>query len=284
MSDLADKLAQAIKKRENNINNWVWLNKNGESVRFLDMSIEDLQKAYNHCLDMLYRKSNYKFGKLEVRKNIQKIHQSCNAELLHRYIQHDLAIDMFKTNKDILDYINRFKETNGALNEDSITMMFSNLPKEFETLTIGDLLKACLDACEPINRKLISNEFIMSLGIWLTDEDKKDLTEYDSNGKLRPWIEVMKERLFIDSGYFKVVPTGLNYSELRALLNLETRTKVSMVPSATLLLLRDKILLLLDNDLEYHIRKWTNLKEQIENVANYKGWKLVNKYNDNQES
>jgi hypothetical protein len=150
------------------------------------MSEEDLQKAYNHTLDMLYRKTNYKFGKLEVRKNIQKIHRSCNAELLHRYIQHDLTIDIFKTNKDILDFINRFKEANGVTNDDSITLMFSNLPKEFETLTIGDLLLACLDACEPINRKLISDEFIMSLGIWLTEDEKKDLTEYDENGKLRP--------------------------------------------------------------------------------------------------
>ena len=91
----------------------------------------------------------------------------------------------------------------------------------------------------------------------------------------------MKERLFIDGGYFRVVPTGLSYAELRALLNLEQRTRVSSVPSATLTLLRDKILLLLDNDLEYHIKKWTNLKEQIENVATYKGWTLVNKYNEN---
>ena len=278
MSDLADKLTQAMEKRANSIDNWTWINKNGESIRLLDMSLDELQKAYTHTLDMLYRKTNYKFGKLEVRKNIQKLHESCNAELLHRYIQHDLAIEMFKTNKDILDFINKFKEVNGATNEDLITTMFDNLPKEFETLTIGDLLKACLDACEPINRKLISNEFIISLGIWLTEDEKKDLTEFDENGKLRPWVEVMKERLFIDGGYFRVVPTGLSYAELRSLLNLESRTRVSLVPTATLKLLRDKILLLLDNDLEYHIKKWSILKEQIENVAIYKGWNLVNKY------
>lgn len=283
MSDLANKLSQAIEKRNNNINNWAWINKNGESIKLLDMSEEDLQKAYNHTLDMLYRKTNYKFGKLEVRKNIQKIHRSCNAELLHRYIQHDLTIDIFKTNKDILDFINRFKEANGVTNDDSITLMFSNLPKEFETLTIGDLLLACLDACEPINRKLISDEFIMSLGIWLTEDEKKDLTEYDENGKLRSWIQVMKERLFIDGGYFRVVPTGLSYAELKALLNLEQRTRVSSVSSGTLALLRDKILLLLDNDLEYHIKKWNTLKDQIESVAAYKGWNLVNKYNDTKE-
>ena len=81
----------------------------------------------------------------------------------------------------------------------------------------------------------------------------------------------MKERLFIDGGYFRVVPTGLSYAELKALLNLEQRTRVSSVSSGTLALLRDKILLLLDNDLEYHIKKWNTLKEQIEVVAAHKG-------------
>lgn len=283
MSDLADKLTQAINKRANSIDNWTWINKSGESVRLLDMAIDELQKAYNHTLDMLYRKTNYKFGKLEVRKNIQKLHTSCNAELFRRYLLHETPIDIFNTNKDIIDFINAFKESNHVTNQDYVTTMFSNLPKEFETLLIGDLVNACLDLCEPINRKLISDEFIMSLGIWLTEDEKKDLTEFDENNNLRPWIQVMKERLFINGGYFKVLPTGLSYSELRALLNLTQRTKVSTIASSTLMLLRDKILLLLDNDLEYHIKKWTNLKDQIEYVAEYKGWSLVNKYNVNKE-
>ena len=277
MSDLADKLTQAIENKKNDINQWVWINKNGESIRLLDMDFDALQNAYNHTLDMLYRKTNYKFGKLEVRKNIQKIYTSCNAELLHRYIQHELTIDIFKTNRDVLDFINNFKEQNKVTNNDNITLMFNNLPKEYENLTIGDLLRACLDALDPINRKLISNEFIMSLGIWLTEDEKRDLTDFE-NGKLRPWIQVMKERLFIDSGYFRVTPTGLSYTELRALLNLEPNARVSGVPSATLRLLRDKILLLLDNDLEYHIKKWTELQEKIETVASYKNWELKNKY------
>lgn len=280
MSDLGDKLSKAIEKRSNDINSWVWITKNNEQVRLIDMSLEDLQHCYTHTLDMLYRTTNYKFGKYEVRKNIRKIYDACNAELLHRYIQHELNTDIFRTNKDILDYINKFKEVNHVTNEDSITVMFSGLPKEYESLLIGDLVKACLDSLEPINRRIISDEFIMSLGIWLTDEDKKDLTEFDARGKMRPWVQVMKERLFIDGGFFRVNPSGLSYNELRGLINLESRAKVSTVPSATLRLLRDKVLLMLDNDLEYHIKKWKDLQVKIETVAEYKGWELVNKYNN----
>lgn len=278
MSDLGDKLSKAIEKRNNDINSWTWITKNGDAVRLIDMDADELQKCYTHALDMLYRTTNYKFGKYEVRKNIHRIYNSCNAELMHRFIQHELNTEIFKTNRDILDYVNKFKEVNHFTNDDSITNMFDGLPKEYETLTIGDLVKACLDSLEPINRRLISNEFIMSLGVWLTDEDKKDLTEYDSQHKLRPWLQVMKERLFIDGGFFRVTPSGLSYPELRSLINLESRAKVSTVPSATLRLLRDKILLMLDQDLEYHIKKWSDLEHKIEEVAKYKGWELVNKY------
>lgn len=278
MSDLGDKLSKAIEKRNNNIDSWVWINKDGEEVRLIDMAVDELQKCYTHTLDMLYRTTDYKFGKYEIRKNIHKIYNSCNAELMHRFIQYELNTTLFKTKRDILDYINKFKEVNHLTNENPITDMFEGLPKEYESLTIGDLIQACLDCLEPVNRRLISNNFIMSLGIWLTDEDKKNLTEYDEFGNLRPWLQVMKERLFIDGGFFKVTPSGLSYSELRGLINLESRAKVSNIPSSTLRLLRDKILLMLDQDLEYHIKKWKDLQEKIEEVAKYKGWKLINKY------
>lgn len=278
MSDLADKLTKAIEYKENDMNFWVWLDPSNKSIRLMDLDAGELQNVYNHTLDMLYRKTNYKFGKYQIRKNIQNMYSACNAELFRRYLSHDTTLELFKTNKNILDYINAFKEQTGSTNEDSISVAFSNLPKEFENLKINDLLNACLDVLYPISRKIISNQFIMSIGIWFTNEDKKDLTEFDENGNLRPWIKVMKERLFIDGGFFKVTPSGLSYNELRSLLNIEDNAKVSALPSFTLKLLRDKILLILDNNLEYHINKWNTIKSRIEKVAEYKGWPLNNKY------
>lgn len=277
MSDLADKLSKAIENRNNNLNNWTWKDKTGTEVKLVDLDVEQLQKAYTHVLDMLYRKSDYKFGKYEVRKNIDKIYTSCNSELFLRYILHEAPVQLFTTNAEVLNAINSFKESSGITNDSNVCEMFNSVPKEFESLTIGDLLNACLDCLEPINRRLISDDFIMSIGVWLTEPEKKELTEFE-NGKLRPWLDVMKERLFINDNYFRVTPTGLSYTELRLLLNLESRAKVSSTPSATLKLLRDKVLLLLNNDLEYHIKKWTDLKSKIESVATYKGWGLKNKY------
>lgn len=69
-------------------------------------------------------------------------------------------------------------------------------------------------------------------------------------------------------------PQGLSYSEFRSIVRLEGRPKFSTIPTNTISLLRDKLLLLLDHDLEYHINKWEVLKEKLEAVAMQKGFIL----------
>ena len=78
------------------------------------------------------------------------------------------------------------KKSNNLADTDSVTTLFSHLPKEFESVTLDLLLSACLDQLDLINRKMISDNFILSQGIWLTEAEKVDLTEYDENGQVRP--------------------------------------------------------------------------------------------------
>jgi hypothetical protein len=49
------------------------------------------------------------------------------------------------------------------------------------------------------------------------------------------------------------------------------------LPSSTLKLMRDKVLVLLDADTDYHIEKWKSLKRNIERVCEYKGIVLKEK-------
>jgi len=70
---------------------------------------------------------------------------------------------------------------------------------------------------------------------------------------------------------------GLSYAEFRALVQLGDSPKFSVLPTTTLKLLRDKIFLLLDNDLNYHIDKWNTIKDQILKVAEYKNINLIPK-------
>jgi hypothetical protein len=111
----------------------------------------------------------------------------------------------------------------------------------------------------------------------LTNEEKKDLTEYDSEGNMRKWLDVVKERLFLPNIRLRIDQKGLSYTEFRALIQLGDSPKFSALPTTTLKLLRDKIFLLLDNDLNYHIDKWNTIKDQILKVAEYKNINLIPK-------
>ena len=268
MSDLQEMLTQAFDDRDKDINRWTWKMSNGAEIKMVDMTYDQLQRAYWHVIDMLYNKDPYHPGVQRKRDQVRKMWDCANTELLLRYILHECRIDVLKTNKDLLDFISAHKREHGLKNSDTVDKIFTGLPDVFSSVTIDMLLSACLDSLDAFNRRLISDKFILSLGIWLTEDEKKDLTEYDSNGRYRSKKDVIKERLFLNNNVeLRFNPQGLSYNEFRAIVRLEGRPKFSNIPTNTVTLLRDKILLLLDHDLEYHINRWSTLKEKIEAVA-----------------
>lgn len=206
--------------------------------------------------------------KYAIRENIHRTWDACNTELFVRYLLHDCNTDI-KTKKDILDYINSQKALHeeSILNE-SISILFSGLDPIFEKVTVDRLMDACFDKLDVLNKKMITDKFILAQGIWLTDEEKVELTEVDKNGRLRNRMEVIKERLCLDPTIkLRVSPTGLSFAEFRSLVQLTTLPKISSLSTIALKTLRDKILLLLDNDLNYHIDKWNTLMSNIQRVA-----------------
>lgn len=281
MSELGDKLVNAIEAKTNDKNRWLWKASNGKEIRMMDMDYAQLQQAFWHCEDMLYNKDVHHPGLYRKLEFIEKAWENANAELLLRYVLHDCHIDTLRTNKDLLDFINQHKQVNNLKNSDYVSNLFDGLPTEFMNVTIDKLLSACLDSLEAFDRRLISDKFLLSLGIWLTNDEKKELTEYDSEGKFRPRKDVIKERLFLNNNAnIWFVSSGLSYAEFRALVRLEGRPKFSLLPTSTVKLLRDKILLLLNQDLTYHIDIWMDLKHKIYEIANYKNFTLRTKYDN----
>lgn len=277
ITEFGDALKNAMTNKINDLNQYVWKGKDGKEIRLLDMSPDELQKVYNHTTDMLYNTNKYTPGKLQVKKNIRTLISHCNAELLKRYIIHECNVDILKSPIEIIQFIRDSKKANNLTDTDSVTTLFNHLPKEFEPITLDLLLSSCLDQLDIINRKMISDNFILSQGIWLTDSEKADLTEYDSNGQIRPWMEVIKERLILPNIKLRVDPKGFSYSEFRSLIHLSPLPKISSLPTDTLRLLRDKVFILLDADTDYHIAKWEEIKSNIEKVAEYKKITLIKK-------
>lgn len=91
--------------------------------------------------------------------------EDCNAELLLRYILYDLDIDILKTSRDLLNLINQFRSVNKIQDSDSVSVIFDNLPNVFESVSIIKLVRACFDRLGIINKKIISDKFILSQGI-----------------------------------------------------------------------------------------------------------------------
>lgn len=279
MTDFGDTLTKAIElgkeRARTDINNLVWKYKNGTTKRLMDMDADELQKVNNHCESMLYSTSRSVPGKFQIKKILERTYENVNAELFMRYVLYELNIDGLKTNKDLFDFITANKASKGVKDADYITTIFSGVPTIFEKVTIDRLLSACFDKLDAINRKIISDKFIISQGIWLTKEEKEDLTEYDSNGKMRDRMDVVRERLVLNNVKLRIDRKGLSYNEFRSLVKLDQYPKISSLPTTTLKLLRDKILLLLDNDLNYHINKWENILQNVQKVAAQKNIQLV---------
>lgn len=279
MTDFGDTLNRAIEtskeRARTDVNNLVWKYKNGTSKRLMDMDQDELQKCYDHCNSMLYSKAKVTPGKYTIKQIINRTYENVNAELFMRYILHELTLEMFKTNKDLFDFIIAQKSSLNLKDSDYVTTIFTNVPTIFEKVTIDRLLSACFDKLDALNRKIISDKFIVSQGIWLTNEEKKELQEF-VDGKQRDFMDVIKERLILNNSLrLRIDRKGLSYNEFRSLVKLDQYPKISSLPTATLTLLRDKILLLLDYDVEYHIAKWENLISNIKKVAEKKDVILV---------
>jgi hypothetical protein len=72
---------------------------------------------------------------------------------------------------------------------------------------------------------------------------------------------------------------GLTYTELRAMLTLKSK-KYSDLTTDQLLTLRNKVLYRFSDEIDYHISQWEERIEQLEKVANLKGFSLI----DNKET
>ena len=136
-------------------------------------------------------------------------------------------------------------------------------------------MDGCLDSLGVFDKSHLSLNFIIKLGVWFTNSEKKELEERDEKtGKLKDRIDVIMERHRLKANARpRTLQTGLSYAEFRAMLNLKSK-KYSELTTDQLVALRNKVLFRFQNEIEYHASQWEDRIKQIKEVAAAKGISL----------
>jgi len=284
MTVMREKLMEAIEAKNNDTKSFVWkfarkADGTQEEVHLVDATPEQLNAFYKHCKSMLYSEDKLNPGRHVLLKIIEEQRKKCNVELFLRKLESGSICSDNRPYprhlyiQDIRSYMNSHKEDfpSNELKEISISSISGGLPREFGRISIDEVLNGCLDQLGYFDNKHITFSFILNLGVYLTPTEMKEFDEKDKDGNTRSKLEVIKERLGIKpSVRLTVKPTGLNFNELRAMVNLKSK-KYSDLTTDQLTVLRNKVLFRLENEVMFHIEQWEERMRQIELVAKERG-------------
>jgi len=240
--------------------------------RLIDMSEKELKNAYEHCKTMLFNKDNKNPGRYLVLDVINDQKNRCGVELFLRE-----AIDQadVTTRFNLIGLINTFMNSlTGDIDKKKLVLsdMFS-VDKIYENLPLTLVMDGCLDRLGVFNKKHITRAFILRQGIWLTSSESKDLLGefFDTTDRLSIIRENLNikdiEKLFLNS-------KGINFTQMRAMLNLKPNKKYRELTSVQLETLRYRILFDLEQTVKNHIESWETRMEEIEICTDHLGFKL----------
>lgn len=297
---MGEKMQEALEQSANNIENFTWKGPkkevNGkriqETIKMVDATPEQLKEWYKHCQSMLYSTDKKFPGRYVLLNIVEEQRMKCNVELYLRWLENKYQTDIPKVRRAVPRFLylqdvrNVLQEHENILSKDrysttpiSVVKLdyIENPPSEFRDVTISQVIDGCLDVLGVYDKSHLSLKFITKLGVWFTDKEMNDLLERDAEGNIRNRIDVIKERHNLRQ-VVKLKPNfkGLKYSELRAMLNLKPIKKYSELTTDQLVVLRDKVLFRFEEEIEFHISQWKEIINQLEKVANSKGFSLIN--------
>jgi len=280
---LGEKMKEAIDKKQSDITRFIWKGRKERGAdgkykqtekRLVDMSQRELEECYDRCKTMLFNTDPENPGRYLVLKEISDQKDRCGAELFIRHVDQNNHFSRFFLLGTVNDFIKNNKEAlkgHKPVAEDA----FNGIPSEFLKVPLNLVIDGCLDRLGTINKKHITRTFILRLGIWLTSTESKDLVEVDEDGKVRDRLEVIRERLNIkDAERLHVNSRGLNYTQMRAMLNIKANKKYLDLTTSQLETLRNRVLFNLEDAVKGHIADWERRMEEIELVLTSKGYKI----------
>lgn len=277
---MREKLMEAMEAKSNDTKSFVWklarkADGTQEEIRLVDATPEQLSRFYKHCQSMLYSNDKLNPGRYVLLNIIEEQRRKCNVEIFLRKLESgSICADgqpypRHLYIQDLRAYMNAHKSEfpSNELKNISISSCTGGLPREFERISIEEVLDGGLDQLGYFDNKHITFSFILNMGVYLTPAEMKEFDEKDKDGNTRSKLEVIKERLNIKNTVrLTVKPTGLNYNELRAMVTLKPK-KYSELTTDQLMVLRNKVLFRLENEVLFHIDQWEERMRQLRLVA-----------------
>jgi len=280
---MEEKLKEAMDKKQVDINSFIWkgnkvLDASGKykqtEKKLTAMSEFEINECYDHCKTMLFNKDVLNPGRYVVLEGIADQKDRVGAELFLRSVEQKGSLSRFT----LLGSINEFLKNNKEALKNYkpvVGDVFSGIPNEFMKIPLNLVIDGCLDRLGTFNKKHITRTFILKQGIWLTPAESKELVETNEDGSIKDRLEVIRERLNIkEIEKLYINSKGLNYTQMRAMLNIKPNKKYMDLTTVQLETLRYRILFNLEETVKEHISAWERRMEEIEMVANYKGFKI----------
>lgn len=267
---------------EKNIENYIWkgpkVNGIQEEIRLVDCDLAKLQKFRNHCKQMLYNEDNKYPGRYVLIKIVEDQIQHCRAELLVRWLRSEKHYTYQNCFEDLKTIINNNKDslTPEVVKTYPIGNIISDIPNEYKRVPLELVLQACMYSLGVCNTSYISLNFICSLGIYLTQQEMQhEFFEKDpTTGEVKNRMDLIKQREGLNPAVkLRYNPTGLSYAEFHQLCKLN-KDKYENLTTAQLKLLSDKVLYKFQNRCERQAAQWQEKIQEIEEVANAKGWDI----------
>lgn len=290
MTVLGDTITKQLEEKANDINSFVWKgpkDKDGyqEEIRLVDADFYQLQRFYNHCMEMLHNKDRKNPGRLTLLDIVRDQIQRCRAELLVRWLRSEKQYTATNCLEDLRNIIsnNRDTYTQEAIKTKSISEVMNGLPLEFKRIPISLVMDACLDSLGICDTSHVTLNFIVKMGLWFTPQEMqkplKDGGLYEKDlatGKTMNRLDVISKSLRIPEGIQLRIDknTGLSFAEFRSMYKLK-KDKYSNLTSDQLRLLSNKILYRFQDQCEAQARQWQEKIEEIIRVAESKGWDVT---------
>ena len=274
---LGEKLKEALSKKENDINTFVWKgdkkrDANGnvvqEEYKMVDCTAEQLNHFYKVCETMLYNNSDPKnLGRWNVIAEIEDQRSRCNTELFLRWLERE-GTPRYTFNIALRNFLNNNPSVDPKT--ESIKVAVGGCPKEYEDLNIDMVLDGCIDALGILNKQHITLKFILRQGIWFSAEEAKKLAQEGVTDRL----EYVRKYLGLKTApELKINPKGMTLDQMFSMVSLRAR-KYSEMTNTQLKVLNNRILFALENSVRFHIKQWEQRKEQITKICEVKGYKL----------